>query len=74
VKAMRESCRIAADALRYAGQILKPGMTSDDVDKAVHSFIVARDAYPSPLGYAGFPKAICTSINEVACHGIPDRS
>ena len=70
---MRASCRIAADALRYAGQVLKPGMTTDELDALVHDVIVERGAYPSPLGYAGFPKAICTSINEVVCHGIPDR-
>jgi methionyl aminopeptidase len=63
---------LAADALAYAGTLVAPGVTTDAIDRAVHDFIVDRGAYPSPLLYAGFPKSICTSVNEVACHGIPD--
>ncbi len=70
---MRAACRVAADALRYAGTVIQPGITTDELDERVHNFIVDAGAYPSPLGYAGFPKSICTSINEVLCHGIPDR-
>lgn len=72
IACMRASCKVAADALVYAGKMLKPGMTTDELDVLVHDFIVQAGAYPSPLGYAGFPKSICTSINEVLCHGIPD--
>ena len=73
IAAMRAACRVAADALRYAGTVIQPGITTDELDERVHNFIVDAGAYPSPLGYAGFPKSICTSINEVLCHGIPDR-
>lgn len=55
-----------------AGQMVKPGVTTDSIDKAVHEMIVQGGAYPSPLGYGGFPKSVCTSINECICHGIPD--
>lgn len=69
---IREAGRLAAEALQYAGSLVKPGVTTDYIDRKTHEFIVARGAYPSPLGYMGFPKSICTSINEVICHGIPD--
>lgn len=69
---IREAGRIAAQALEYAGSLVRPGVTTDEIDRKTHEFIVARGAYPSCLGYMGFPKAICTSINEVICHGIPD--
>lgn len=47
-------------------------MTTDEIDKAVHQMIIDAGAYPSPLGYGGFPKSVCTSVNECMCHGIPD--
>ncbi|KAG6477414.1 hypothetical protein ZIOFF_066669 [Zingiber officinale] len=50
----------------------QPGTTSDDIDKEVHQMIIENGAYPSPLGYSGFPKSVCTSVNECICHGIPD--
>jgi methionyl aminopeptidase len=52
--------------------MVAPGVTTEDIDKAVHEYIVSQDAYPSPLGYYNFPRSCCTSINEVICHGIPD--
>ncbi len=52
--------------------VIAPGVTTDEIDEVVHDFIVANDAYPSTLGYRGFPKSCCTSVNEVICHGIPD--
>ena len=58
--------------LAFAGTQLRPGLTTDALDAIVHDRIVALDLYPSPLGYRGFPKSICTSVNNVACHGIPD--
>ncbi|GLJ07499.1 hypothetical protein SUGI_0068340 [Cryptomeria japonica] len=69
---MRNAGRLAASALEYARSLVKPGITTDEIDKAVHKMIIGAGAYPSPLGYKGFPKSICTSVNEVAFHGIPD--
>jgi methionyl aminopeptidase len=65
---------MAADILRLAGEFVKPGITTDDIDVFVHDLTVERGAYPSPLNYHGYPKSVCTSINEVICHGIPDST
>ncbi|EDV98977.1 GH13612 [Drosophila grimshawi] len=72
VNQMRSSGKLAAQILRQCGQMAKIGMTTDEIDEFAHERIVAHNAYPSPLRYAGFPKSVCTSINNVACHGIPD--
>ncbi|XP_074567222.1 methionine aminopeptidase 1D, chloroplastic/mitochondrial-like [Curcuma longa] len=69
---MRASGRLAAEVLEYAGTLVQPGTTTDEIDKAVHLMIIENGAYPSPLGYSGFPKSVCTSVNECICHGIPD--
>jgi methionyl aminopeptidase len=69
---MREAGRIAARAMRAGAAVIAPGVTTDEIDGVVHDYIVANDAYPSTLGYRGFPKSCCTSVNEVICHGIPD--
>ena len=69
---MREACDIGRDALDLAGSMIRPGVTGDEIDKAVHEFIVSKNAYPSPLNYFNFPKSCCISINEQICHGIPD--
>ncbi|HXV92644.1 MAG TPA: type I methionyl aminopeptidase, partial [Pseudonocardia sp.] len=74
VEAMRVAGRIAAQALRAGGEVVAPGVTTDEVDRVVHEFLVDHDAYPSTLGYKGFPKSCCTSLNEVICHGIPDST
>jgi methionyl aminopeptidase len=68
---MRESCRLAARTLCMIAKHVKPGISTHDIDRIVHEHIVANDAYPSPLNYNGFPRSVCTSINEVVCHGIP---
>lgn len=68
---MREACQLAADTLLMVGQHLKPGMTTDDINTLVHDYTIAHGAWPSPLNYNGFPKSVCTSVNEVVCHGIP---
>jgi len=68
---MREACQLAADTLLMVGQHLKPGMTTDDVNVLVHDYTLKHGAWPSPLNYNGFPKSVCTSVNEVVCHGIP---
>jgi methionyl aminopeptidase len=72
IRRIREAGRIAAGALEAARQAVRPGVTGDDLDGIVHEYLVAHDAYPSTLGYRGFPKSCCVSINEVVCHGIPD--
>lgn len=72
VECMRASGKLAARVLDYAGTLVKPGIKTDEIDKAVHQMIIDNGAYPSPLGYGGFPKSVCTSVNECICHGIPD--
>ena len=69
---IRESGRIAAAAIDAVGDAIRPGVTTDELDRIGHEFLLANDAYPSTLGYRGFPKSLCSSINEVVCHGIPD--
>ncbi|KAL1536474.1 Methionine aminopeptidase 1D, chloroplastic/mitochondrial, variant 2 [Salvia divinorum] len=72
IACMRASGRLAAQVLQHAGTLVKPGITTDEIDQAVHQMIIDNGAYPSPLGYGGFPKSVCTSVNECICHGIPD--
>jgi methionyl aminopeptidase len=69
---MRVASRIAAQALEEVGRHVAPGVTTDELDRVGHEFIVDHGAYPSTLGYRGYPKSLCTSLNEVICHGIPD--
>ena len=72
IELIRESGAIAAAAIEAVGAAVRPGVTTDELDGIAHDFMVAHDAYPSTLGYRGFPKSSCTSLNEVICHGIPD--
>ena len=72
IEAMRHAGRVASEVLRLAGEFLQPGITTDDVDAYVHDLFIERGAYPSTLNYHGYPKSLCTSANEVICHGIPD--
>ena len=72
VERIRTSGRIAAQALEAVGAAIRPGVTTDELDAVGHEFLIRRDAYPSTLGYRGYRKSLCTSINEVICHGIPD--
>lgn len=72
IERMRVAGKIAAQALAYAGSLVEPGVTTDEIDRRAHDFIIDHGAYPSTVGYRGFTKCICTSINEVICHGIPD--
>ncbi|CAO2176109.1 unnamed protein product [Urochloa humidicola] len=69
---MLDACELAARVLQHAGTLVKPSVTTDEIDRAVHQMIIDAGAYPSPLGYGGFPKSVCTSVNECTCHGIPD--
>ncbi len=74
IERMRHAGRMAADILRLAGEYVRPGMTTDDIDVFVHDLTIERGAYPSPLNYHRYPKSVCTSLNEVICHGIPDST
>lgn len=69
---MRHAAKLARRVLDHALFLAKPGVTTDEIDTAVHQTLVDQGAYPSPLNYVGFPKSLCSSINEVICHGIPD--
>lgn len=72
IERMRIAGRIAAQAARVGASVVAAGVTTDTIDAAVHEFLLDHRAYPSTLGYRGFPKSCCTSVNEVICHGIPD--
>ncbi|WP_040791392.1 type I methionyl aminopeptidase [Nocardia paucivorans] len=74
IEKMRIAGRLAAQALAEAGKAVAPGVTTDELDRIVHEYLCDHGAYPSTLGYKGFPKSCCTSLNEVICHGIPDTT
>jgi len=69
---IRAAGRIASRALDAVGEAVRPGVTTDELDRVAHDYLVDQGAYPSTLGYRGSPKSCCTSVNEVICHGIPD--
>jgi methionyl aminopeptidase len=69
---LRVACRVAAEILVTVGSEVRPGVTTDHLDRVAHEAYVGRGAYPSTLTYKGYPKSICTSVNEIICHGIPD--
>jgi methionyl aminopeptidase len=71
---MRAACRLAAQARELVGSYVEPGVTTDELDRVGHEFLCDHGAYPSTLGYKGFPKSLCSSVNEVICHGIPDST
>ena len=72
IEKMRVAGGIAAVAMQAGAAAIAPGVTTDELDRVVHEFLLDHHAYPSTLGYRGFPKSCCTSVNEVICHGIPD--
>ncbi|MEO7752651.1 MAG: type I methionyl aminopeptidase [Terracoccus sp.] len=72
IEKMRRAGRIAARAMVAASERIAPGVTTDELDAVAHEYMLDHGAYPSPLGYKAFPKSVCTSVNEVICHGIPD--
>jgi methionyl aminopeptidase len=74
VERMRIAGRIAARAMEEAAKAIAPGVTTDELDRIAHDYMCDHRAYPSDLGYRGFPKSLCTSVNEVICHGIPDST
>jgi hypothetical protein len=69
---MRKACHLASKVLKSAGELIKPGITTQKIDDFVFEMTTRNGAYPSPLNYRGFPKSVCTSVNNCACHGIPD--
>jgi methionyl aminopeptidase len=71
IEGIRVASQMAAETLVLAGEMLRPGITTDEINTFVHEDTLRRDAYPAPLNYKGFPKSVCTSVNEVVCHGIP---
>ncbi|HMM95927.1 type I methionyl aminopeptidase [Phycicoccus sp.] len=72
IERMRVAGRVAANAMAAAAAVIAPGVTTDEIDRVGHEYLMDHGAYPSTLGYKGFPKSLCTSVNEVVCHGIPD--
>ena len=70
---MRKSGRLAAEILDFITPLIVPGITTEEIDKICYDFHITNNATPGPLGYRGFPKSICTSINHVVCHGIPSN-
>ncbi|EUD67412.1 methionyl aminopeptidase [Plasmodium inui San Antonio 1] len=72
IQNIREACILGRRTLDYAHSLVAPGVTTDEIDRKVHNFIIEHNAYPSPLNYYEFPKSCCTSVNEIVCHGIPD--
>lgn len=71
INGIRQSSRLAAKTLNFVSQLIKPGVSTLELNTAAHKFIIEAKAIPAPLNYNGFPKSICTSINDVVCHGIP---
>ena len=72
IETMRKVSQIGRDALDIGHAAIKVGVTTEEIDRIVHDYIISQEAYPSPLNYYGFPRSCCTSVNEVICHGIPD--
>jgi methionyl aminopeptidase len=72
IEKMRKVCKLAARTLEHVAKFIKPGLTTDEIDKIVVDFTKSHGATNGPLGYHGFPKSICTSVNQVVCHGLPD--
>jgi methionyl aminopeptidase len=73
IEKMRVVCRLGREVIEEGAKMIKPGVTTDEIDRVVHDACMERDCYPSPLNYYNFPKSCCTSVNEVICHGIPDQ-
>ena len=72
IEKMRAAGRLAAKTLNYVGSLVKAGVTTNELDQAAHKFTLEHGATPAPLGYHGYPKSICTSVNQCICHGVPD--
>jgi len=73
IEAMRPACQVAANTLVMIEPYIKPGITTDEINQLVHDYTIQQGGIPAPLNYRGFPKSVCTSVNHVVCHGIPDK-
>ncbi|EAZ63252.1 methionine aminopeptidase [Scheffersomyces stipitis CBS 6054] len=73
IEKIRKVAKLSREILDAAGKLVKPGITTEDIDALIHKECLKRNCYPSPLNYYNFPKSVCTSVNEVICHGIPDK-
>ena len=71
IRHMEKVCRLAAETLYHTAKFVRPGITTNELDKIAHDFTLSHDARPAPLGYNGYPKSICTSVNDIVCHGVP---
>jgi len=71
LESMRKACRLAAQTVEETARILRPGISTEEINRFVHEYTIEHGATPAPLNYRGYPKSVCTSINEVICHGIP---
>lgn len=74
ISILKKSCKLAANTLLFIDKVIKPGISTWEINSLVHEYIVSNKAYPSPLNYRGFPASVCTSINDVLCHGIPSKN
>ncbi len=74
VQKMRTVGRLAARTLEHAAKHLRAGITTNEIDQIVYDFTLSHGAKPAPLGYNGFPKSVCTSVNHIVCHGVPDQT
>jgi methionyl aminopeptidase len=74
IELMKKTCQLAREVMEYIEPFVIPGASTLEIDKLCHDYIIEHEAYPSPLNYHGFPKSICTSLNEVICHGIPHKN
>ncbi|OMJ22786.1 Methionine aminopeptidase 1D, chloroplastic/mitochondrial [Smittium culicis] len=70
---IRNASKLAANTLKFAQSLIAPGITTNQIDSQIHDYIIKHNAYPSPLNYYGYPKSVCTSINNIIAHGIPDN-
>ena len=74
IDGIKKSAKINNEILDLVGEKIKEGMSTADIDKIVYDYTISQGAIPAPLNYGGFPKSVCTSINEEVCHGIPDEN
>ncbi len=72
IRKMERAGRLAGELLKYLGSLVKSGLTTNELDRIAQDWVLSHEAKPAPLGYHGFPKSICTSVNSVICHGVPD--
>lgn len=74
IRLMEGACRLAAETLNHLEKFIRPGITTNEIDQIVADFTLSHGASSGPLGYHGFPKSVCTSVNECICHGVPDET